>query len=207
MDNHSKLPFVMWPDNEEEQKNALANSEQLAEFQAYRSHILPHKYTPKYHFWSPDGKLNDPNGLCFFNGKYHLFYQQYPHADPRQHWGHAVSDDMVHWKDLPTAIYPDPEYAVYSGNTLVENDGVIAMYHGFPIGNMVAKSTDPLLLNWQKLTNDAVIRWEEGVPYGVYDPFLWREDNGYYSLSGVSKKTVYGKRMLEQLFYSQDLIH
>ena len=66
------------------------------------------------------------------------------------HWGHAVSDDMIHWKDLPLAIYPDIEYAVFSGSSLVEEDRVIAMYHGFGIGNMIATSSDPLLLNWEK---------------------------------------------------------
>jgi len=62
--------------------------------------------------------LNDPNGLCFWQGRWHLFYQAYPpdeFPDPRdinkrrQHWGHAVSDDMVHWRDLPYAIYPGRE--------------------------------------------------------------------------------------------------
>ena len=56
--------------------------------------------------------------------------RRYPPEDPRQHWGHAVSDDLIHWRDLPYAIYPDPEEKCCSGATLVEDDRVIAMYHG-----------------------------------------------------------------------------
>ena len=205
--NQSKLPFVVWPEDEAAQKVALEKSPQLAAFKVYRESIRDHKFTPGYHFCAPDGKLNDPNGLCFYNGKYHLFYQQYPPADPRQHWGHAISEDLVHWADLPTAIYPDPERAVYSGNTLVEEDRVIAMYHGLDCGNMVAVSKDPLLLNWEKLTGNPVITWDPGKPYGVFDPHLRKEADGYYSLSGVAKHTPFGRRMTEQQFYSRDLVH
>jgi len=58
---------------------------------------------------------------------------------------------------LPYAIYPNPEWKCYSGATLVEDDRVIAMYHGKSLGNMLAISDDPLLLNWDKLTGTAVI--------------------------------------------------
>ena len=108
-------------------------------------------YRPIYHYVNPEGTLNDPNGLCFWQGRWHLFYQAYPPEDPRQHWGHAVSDDLIHWRDLPLAIYPNPEDRCYSGATLVEKDRVIAMYHGTRVGNMVAVSSDPLLLNWMKV--------------------------------------------------------
>ena len=84
--------------------------------------------------------LNDPNGICFWQGRWHLFYQAYPPEDTRQHWGHAISDDLVRWRDLPYCIYPNPERCCYSGATLVEEDRVIAMYHGTVAGNMVAVS-------------------------------------------------------------------
>jgi beta-fructofuranosidase len=74
-----------------------------------------------------------------------MFYQGYPPEDKRQHWGHAISKDLIHWRDLPYAIYPSPERAVFSGATLVEDSRVIAMYHGTTLGNMVAVSNDPLL--------------------------------------------------------------
>ena len=114
---------------------------------------------------------------------------------------------MIHWEDLPTAIYPDPERHVFSGNTIVEEDRVVAMYHGTERGSMIAESRDPLLLNWEKLTGDTVIPMKEGLPYGVYDPFLRREEDGYYALSGTRKQTPYGTRMTEQQFYSKDLVN
>lgn len=203
----SKLPFVIWPTDGAEQKKALENSDQLARFRAFRDQIRNHPYTPFYHFCAPDGKINDPNGFCFWKGYYHLFYQAYPPEDPRQHWGHAISKDLIHWTDLPTAIYPDPEEAVYSGNILIEEDRAIAMYHGPGRGNFIAISRDPLLLNWEKLTGDAVIKPEEGAPYRIFDPHLRREKDGYYALSGVTTPTPYGNRMAEDQFYSSDLIH
>src|SRR5690606_408427 len=117
-----------------------------------------------------------------------LFYQAYPPEDTRQHWGHAVSKDLIHWEDLPYAIYPNPEKQVYSGSTLVEEDRVIAMYHGTGVGNMVAVSSDPLLLNWEKVTGKAVIPSVSttgfNLPYSVFDPCIWKKDGVYYSLSG-----------------------
>ena len=53
----------------------------------------PHR--PLYHYVNPENTLNDPNGLCFWQGRWHLFYQGYPPEDPRPHWGHAVSEDLV----------------------------------------------------------------------------------------------------------------
>jgi beta-fructofuranosidase len=145
-------------------------------------------YRPIYHYVNPEGRLNDPNGLCFWKGRWHLFYQAYPPEDPRQHWGHAVSDDLIHWRDLPLAIYPNPERACFSGSTFVEKDRVIAMYHGTTVGNMVALSSDPLLLNWEKVTGQAVIPMTKPdgseLPYRVFDPCIWKKGDLYYSLSG-----------------------
>jgi len=68
----------------------------------------PHR--PLYHFVNPENSLNDPNGLSFWQGQWHLFYQGYPPEESaRVHWGHAVSDDLIRWRDLPYAIYPNPE--------------------------------------------------------------------------------------------------
>jgi beta-fructofuranosidase len=54
--------------------------------------------------------LNDPNGLCFWQGNWHLFYQTNQPEEPgRPHWGHAISTDLIHWRDLPHAIHPNPE--------------------------------------------------------------------------------------------------
>ena len=216
----SAVPFESYPDADEKtQLEALGRSNQLKEYAAYRARVKDHPYNPSYHFYAPDGMINDPNGLCFWKGKCHLFYQAYPPADSRQHWGHLYSDDMVHWHDLPLAIYPDKEYAVFSGSALAEDDRVIAMYHGRWIGNMIATSHDPLLLNWEKNPANPVIpilpdQFESmGKPYGIFDPFLWKEESGYYALSGCFYGNLEerGKNhrniMVEHLFHSQDLTH
>jgi beta-fructofuranosidase len=178
----------------------------LRRFAASRRELAADQYRPLYHFVSPEGGLNDPNGLCFWQGQWHLFYQAFPPANPRPHWGHAVSEDLVHWRDLPYAISPGPEEACWSGSTLVEAERVIAMYHGHELGNMVAVASDPLLLEWQKVTGTAVIPnpcpiWTRTtgdekmpgvsgnpVPTGainfVYDPCIWKQGAFYYSTSG-----------------------
>ena len=86
-------------------------------------------------------------------------------------------------------IYPGPERCCFSGSALVEKNRVIAMYHGTEVGNMVATSDDPLLLNWEKLTGQAVIplksKTGHPLPYHVYDPCVWERGGIYYSLSGA----------------------
>ena len=129
--------------------------------------------------------MNDPNGLCFWQGRWHLFYQYRPGgADDRVHWGHTVSDDLIHWRDLPLALYPDTEKDCYSGQALVEDDRVIAIYHGTESGNAIATASDPLLLNWQKHPNNPVVPIvpidDDGLPYRVFDPCIWKQDDGYY---------------------------
>ncbi|MBM4042328.1 MAG: glycoside hydrolase family 32 protein [Planctomycetes bacterium] len=193
------------------QEEQIRDHPLLRRFAESRRKLATDPYRPIYHFVSPESTMNDPNGLCYWRGHWHLFYQAYPPEDPRQHWGHAVSGDLIHWRDLPYALYPGPEDCCFSGSTLVEDDRVIAMYHGTQVGNMVAVSSDPLLLNWEKLTGKAVIplRNPDGSapPYAVYDPCIWKKEGLYYSLSGGSlPHSASGRRTrAEFLLRSRDL--
>ena len=79
-------------------------------------------WRPQYHFTPAKNFMNDPNGMVFYKGEYHLFYQYNPEGKVWGHmsWGHAVSPDMVHWQHLPLAIPEDPNYMIYSGAAVVD---------------------------------------------------------------------------------------
>lgn len=207
----SPVPKYTFSTTLSQQEAELATNPLLARFRDSRKKQASDRYRPFYHFVSPESTLNDPNGLAYWQGNWHMFYQAYPPEDKRQHWGHAISKDLIHWKDLPYAIYPSPERAVFSGTSLVEENRVIAMYHGTQVGNMVAVSEDPLLLNWEKVTGKAVIPLlkETGfaTPYSVFDPSIWKKDGVYYALSaGRAPKGADSKKFgTAYLFRSKDL--
>ncbi len=111
---------------------------------------------PQFHFTSRRGWLNDPNGLVYYDGEYHLFYQHNPYGWRwgNMHWGHAVSTDLVHWRELPIALYPQ-RYGdwCFSGGALVDWDNtagfqtgeekvIVATYTSTGRGEALAYSND-----------------------------------------------------------------
>lgn len=80
------------------------------------------KFRPQIHFSPRQGWMNDPNGMVYLNGTYHLFYQHYPDSSVwgPMHWGHATSNDLVHWKEQPIGLYPDSLGYIFSGSIVAD---------------------------------------------------------------------------------------
>lgn len=160
--------------------NAVRLVDQLPEaWQLYREPLRP-----QYHFTSRRGWHNDPNGLVYFAGEYHLYYQHNPYGIQwgNMHWGHAVSSDLVHWKELPVAIYP-PRYGdwVFSGCALVDWQNT----SGFGRGGQ-----PPLIAAWTSTGRGECIAWslDRGRTFTEY------EANPVYRHRGRDPKITWDRR-------------
>ncbi len=112
----------------------------------------PHR--PQLHFSPRANWMNDPNGMVYLEGEYHLFYQYHPDSTVwgPMHWGHAVSADLMHWEELPIALYPDSLGFIFSGSAVVDHDNtsglgdgttppLIAIFtHHDPVGEAAGRS-------------------------------------------------------------------
>ncbi len=154
----------------------------------------------RYHFVSPGGWLNDPNGVAQRDGRFHLFYQYNPDA-PRHaqiHWGHASSTDLVHWEDEPIALAPSAgadEEGCWSG-VLVDDGGVpTIVYSGHHVGAdgtmqlpclAVGDPADPHLRTWRKDPANPVIPTRPpGLEVTEFrDHCVWRDGEEWQQLIG-----------------------
>lgn len=182
------------------------------------------RWYPSYHIVPPFGWCNDPNGLCFYNGEYHVFYQHHPY-DVKwgpMHWGHVVSKDLAHWERLPIAIAPDKPYenggGCFSGSAIEKDGKLYLMYTGHvdistADGNYrietqnIAVSDDGI--NFTKIDANPLIH----VPIDkgdidsddFRDPKVWNHDGKYYAVVGSrSRDKRIGQALL---FESPDLEH
>lgn len=89
-------------------------------------------FRPQIHFSPKENWMNDPNGMVYYDGEYHLFYQYYPDSTVwgPMHWGHAISTDMVHWEELPIALYPDELGYIFSGSAVIDWNNTSGLQDG-----------------------------------------------------------------------------
>jgi beta-fructofuranosidase len=186
---------------------------------ASRTLLAADPHRPHYHFLPPSNWMNDPNGLIQWKGQYHLFYQYNPFAPVQAsiHWGHAVSDDLVHWRDLPIALAPTPEsvdeFGVWSGCAFVNNGVPTVLYTGVrksadgPRSQLpcLATTTDDDLVTWEKYPGNPVI----AAPppgfdvLGFRDHGVWNEGGIWYQVIGSGIRGVGGTVFL---YRSADLV-
>ncbi len=174
----------------------------------------------KCHFQTKKGWINDPNGLIYFKGYYHLFYQHCPNQEhpwiEHMHWGHARTKDFLNWEELPVALYPDAPYddeGCWSG-TAIEKDGVLYLFYASIHTNegeklhtesvSVAYSEDGV--TFKKYEGNPVIKgFNEFGAHDFRDPAVTQIDGVYYLVmaSGNLEKTK--ARLL--LYKSEDLFN
>jgi len=192
-----------------------------ADLTALRDSLAADPHRPSWHVTPPANWLNDPNGVCRWNGRYHVFYQYNPGGPYHGciHWGHAVSDDLVHWHDEPVALAPDPggpdRDGCWSG-CLVDDDGIPTVVYTGGDGRVqlpcLATSPDPGLRRWEKHGANPVI---DDAPDALdvletehwraefRDHCVWREGETWHQLVGSGVADVGGAALH---YASDDLV-
>jgi beta-fructofuranosidase len=158
--------------------------------------------------------MNDPNGLIYWNGRYHLFYQYNPASTAHENvcWGHAVSKDLVHWDDLPLALEPTPgsvdEDGCWSGRAVAHRGQVYLLYTGYRGGRQrpcLARALDDDLVRFEKFDGNPVIAEEPSANLvGFRDCAIWQSEDGFHQLVGSGNADL-GGCLLE--YKSKDLVH
>lgn len=186
------------------------------ELNKLRELSLSDKYKPIFHIHPQYGLLNDPNGLAYYNGKYHVFYQWYPYdaTHGMKHWAHVSSDDFVNWNREDVALIPTENYeshGAYSGNA-IEVDGKLHMYY---TGNIKYNAKDRYAYqnlaimdkegNITKYKNNPIIKEiPKGYTGHVRDPKVFKQNNKYYMLLGAQTSDEKGAIIV---YESENSIH
>ncbi len=188
------------------------------------SYDEPHR--PQFHFTPAANWMNDPNGMFYKDGEYHLSYQYYPDSTVwgPMHWGHAVSEDLVRWQHLPVALYPDSLGYIFSGSAVVDQantsgfgkDGeppvVAAFTHHDPVGEQAG--TDDFQVqslaysldngrNWTKYKGNPVVPNDTGIRDFRDPKLIWHEESGRWImvLAVYDRVMLYGSANLKDWEY------
>ncbi len=174
----------------------------------------------KHHYRPEKGWVNDPNGLVYYKGNYHLFYQHAPDFEvpwgQPMHWGHAITRDFITWEELPVALFPDMEYdngGCWSGTAIVKDDILYLFYASIytPQGTdekiqTVSIATSDDGINFKKYEGNPVIKSypSDGGP-DFRDPALCFIDGKYYCVMATGHPKTKEGRLL--LYRSEDLLN
>lgn len=181
------------------------------------------RYRQRFHLMPPVGWMNDPNGLCWFRGQYHVFYQYGP-FDPTggvKCWGHWSSPDLLHWTQQPVMLYPDQTWDIhgaYSGSALVEDDALYLYYtgnvkhpgEGFDYINSGRGHNTALAISRDGVTVQRNLLlmensdYPDGLSCHVRDPKVWKQDGSYYMVLGARTVDSRGELLVMQ---SADKLH
>jgi beta-fructofuranosidase len=193
-----KRDEIKMPD-ETRMRSALEAAD--AEIARRQSEVAAGARRLRYHLMAPVGSMGDPNGLVHFRGQYHVLFQfvpYFPHNEvPEQgqsgvHWGHYVSDDLVNWRLLPTAISPSEDYDAWScmsGSGIVDDDGrLVVIYSGAGTTGVtqdVAVSDDGVVFH-KAAANPVIPVPPEGFQNDFRDPKMFEHEGATYAVVGAS---------------------
>ena len=181
------------------------------------------KYRPQYHFTPERNWMNDPNGMVYYEGEYHLFFQ-YTTAGKLNngylHWGHAISKDLIHWDEYPIALYPDQYGVIYSGSAVVdennttgfftdlpEKKGLVAIYtsHSGSEQQAIAYSKDRGR-TWIKYNGGEPVIKASQDPYGHRDfrdpKVFWHDDKWMMAVAGGPLRFFSSPNLIDWTFES-----
>ncbi|QOS81573.1 glycoside hydrolase family 32 protein [Paenibacillus sp. JNUCC31] len=172
------------------------------------STVFKQDYRSTYHFSPKEKWMNDPNGMVFFKGEYHLFYQYHPYGTTwgPMHWGHAVSKDLVSWEELPVALAPDENGTIFSGSAVVDWENTTGFFEDGPglvaifTHHLEVENQNPIQRQSLAYSKDNGRTWikYEGNPVLKHDSFVdfrdpkvfWHEQNEEWVMIIASGQTV-----------------
>jgi fructan beta-fructosidase len=168
-------------------------------------------YRPQFHFSPESNWMNDPNGMVYYEGEYHLFYQYHPYSTVwgPMHWGHAISRDLIHWEHLQIALFPDENGAIFSGSSVIDwkdtsgffngGSGLVAMFthaEGPKQRQSIAYSTDKGR-TWTKYEGNPVLS-DDTYPDFRDPKVFWHEESNKWVMILAAGQQV-------RIYTSEDL--
>lgn len=178
------------------------------------------RWYPRFHIASQSGWINDPNGLCYFKGRWHVYYQLNPYEPVwgTMYWGHVSSKDLVKWRREPIALAPgteDDRDGIFSGSAVVDDQGGLCIYYtgqrwvnghddreGQVQVQMMARALDQEAAQFEKLGR--VVAPPESQPIQHFrDPKVWKQDGVWYMIHGAGSPQGRGQIWL---YTSTDMV-